>query len=118
MTVKVGDVLEVDQFLSDDPTQIVAEVCGNVMFLRPGRWNVSCGVKPYTIDPWPAKFLKPKPPESPDDVVHEFPHEFPAEFGPIKVTRDGRWRREDGRWIHSVWAAEVARLALALKEKA
>lgn len=115
MTVKVGDVLEVDKFLSDESTQVVAEVCGNVMFLRPDGWNVGCGVKPYTINPWPAKFLRPKPPPSPDDVVHE----FNGDIGRVQIARCGRFRAVPvGAWMANAWSAEIAKLVLALKEKA
>lgn len=111
MTVKVGDVLEVDQFLSDDPTQIVAEVCGNVMFLRAKFWSGGTAVTPFTIDPWPAKFLKPKPPESPDDVVYEWTDDHVK----LSIHRNGTYRMlgaEVDEKSLSLISLEFARLIL------
>ncbi len=104
--------LEVGQWLHSDASGSRVKViglCGDAVIVR---WESDAGTWTFDINRWPSGLMKPAPPESPDDVVHE----FDGELGRVQVARDGRVKAlPGGSWVDSKWGREIARLAIAAR---
>lgn len=90
----------------------VLGVCGDAVIVRWERDTQQAW--PFDINQWPSILEKPAPPESPDDVVHEFNNRYGEK---IQVYRDGTAKigRERSQWKADSWTLEIVRLAIAAR---